>query len=973
MPKEYEITGKVTDPNATGLSVAGLRIEVWALGAAGDTKIADSGDSSVYTDAGGSFVFDATRSIEAHLKASGQPPDIYFQAFQQDEPTQPVAHTRATPLRGARTKDPRLGDVVLVLGSLGTGTAPAPASSARRAARGASAPGARTATTTPPLPANPSARVQPQALAHTGIIEGFVKYSTDGGAITTGLEGVEIAARRLNEIAQPGLLPQITDYTGHFAFTSLARGWFEISLPPMIELADLANAPQALTDLGITRLKLGETDSATFLVALDADDDSFTLPDKVYSPVGPTLSGSILLKTPGAASATRPLPRVQVTLHQLKPPGRFFEEFTNVGGGYAFGDLEDGVEYRLSIDATLDASRVGAGKGSLRLDSPLPPTILVRQGIDVPIGPISYIAVGGDIRGAIFVDKDVNRRRLGVEPGLDGIAVTLVYPDGATEEQTTTQQGGQYSFVSRPAGVYTLRFPSLFTTANEEYSLTTPESVHVEIRTGATATPPDTGYQPEPHEIVGRVVYENGTGIGGLRVELLDASGLTVLDTTVSAKDGSYRFGDVRGAFKLRFPRDPLADDLLSVETQDVQVNSTAFAKDTMYRLPGGRRAGGQGGATNGQEQLTDVISDIAAYMPTSQEVGGPVARSYGTNGAGGDLQQIVDTQLAAVLGGRVKLDATSKPDAASFVENLTRAFPATEVDGTPQYRHVPRMYAVQTELGGAITGAQASLYRRAKVALDDALPLLDGLSPLDPAADSEETAAVRAIVRTEFIELVNEFGREGGPRVQRVDELFRTLGEHIVELGEELGIDPENIVTVDEEQRATNFEVVSDYIDGLLQTWQENRARLGGVGTQALGTQLVRLSRALNSVAEGVLEVYQVMDAVRLGPGERQTVLITFPPASGESPLFVEDLLAWVARFAGEEGPALVRDGGRRGVLAIRPVAERLHTLLEAAARAEVEHVAFSRVRVRRALSELAGQLRLVAQLAARVTGAPS
>src|SRR5262249_41325883 len=163
--------------------------------------------------------------------------------------------------------------------------------------------------------------------------------------------------------------------------------------------------------------------------------------------------------------------------------------------------------------------------------------------------------------------------------------------------------------------------------------------------------------------------------------------------------------------------------------------------------------------------------------------------------------------------------------------------------------------YAVQTELGGAITGAQASFYRRAKVALDDALPLLDGLQPLDPAADDEETAAVRAIVRTEFIELVNEFGREGGPRVQRVDQIFDMLTAHIQDLQERFELKLDKVVTVEEEQNLTNFEVVRDYILGLSQTWEQTKQRFNitGTDTKYLGTQLVRLSRALNSVAESV------------------------------------------------------------------------------------------------------------------------
>ena len=72
--------------------------------------------------------------------------------------------------------------------------------------------------------------------------------------------------------------------------------------------------------------------------------------------------------------------------------------------------------------------------------------------------------------------------------------------------------------------------------------------------------------------------------------------------------------------------------------------------------------------------------------------------------------------------------------------------------------------------------GAQASIYQRAKVALDQSLPLLDGLYSLLPDSDPEDTGAIRAIIRFELSELVSELGVEGGPRVQRVDELFASL-----------------------------------------------------------------------------------------------------------------------------------------------------------------------------------------------------
>jgi hypothetical protein len=150
----------------------------------------------------------------------------------------------------------------------------------------------------------------------------------------------------------------------------------------------------------------------------------------------------------------------------------------------------------------------------------------------------------------------------------------------------------------------------------------------------------------------------------------------------------------------------------------------------------------------------------------------------------------------------------------------------------------------------------------------------------------------------------------------------------------------------------------------------------------KALGTQLVLLSRALSVVAESVDETNLVMDSVFLGPNERQTVLITFPrqvqiegrlvpiltnsPGQPPPPMVVDELMSWVGRFAKEEAPQLIQEGGKRGVEAILPIAERLERLVTGAAQPGAStHIGFSRQRVRRSLIELANQLGQVRRFA--------
>jgi len=126
-------------------------------------------------------------------------------------------------------------------------------------------------------------------------------------------------------------------------------------------------------------------------------------------------------------------------------------------------------------------------------------------------------------------------------------------------------------------------------------------------------------------------------------------------------------------------------------------------------------------------------------------------------------------------------------------------------------------------------------------------------------------------------------------------------------------------------------------------------------------------------------------MDSVFLGAAERQTVRIDFPSkiqingreepilcgvqSGAPPPMFISDLLGWVKRFASEEGPTLVREGGRRGVIVIQPTAKRLQRLLLGAAQAPAQHIGFSRPGVRRSLVELASQLGQVERLSSELS----
>src|SRR5271163_4355852 len=172
--------------------------------------------------------------------------------------------------------------------------------------------------------------------------------------------------------------------------------------------------------------------------------------------------------------------------------------------------------------------------------------------------------------------------------------------------------------------------------------------------------------------------------------------------------------------------------------------------------------------------QVQEAEIDLQAYPVLTEEIPADVISrpiSAGGGGAGtAPIGRIAENAIRDVLSWRTKTD-----DPKSFVLALNQSFQLSDVEGHTEFKWTPRTYTVQTDMG-AITGAQASIYNRAKVALDQSLPLLDGLYALLPVLEQEDLDSVRDMVKSLFTELVNDFGIEGGPRIPRVDQLFRIL-----------------------------------------------------------------------------------------------------------------------------------------------------------------------------------------------------
>jgi hypothetical protein len=378
--------------------------------------------------------------------------------------------------------------------------------------------------------------------------------------------------------------------------------------------------------------------------------------------------------------------------------------------------------------------------------------------------------------------------------------------------------------------------------------------------------------------------------------------------------------------------------------------------------------------------RLRSTVDDIAAYPVLTSDTG-----AFGSNGGGGGygggtgttvgVRRTVDTVVRQVLGRLPKYT-----DARAFTAALGATFEVRQEMGHTVTLWRPRGFTGQTELGGAVSGAQASLYARAQDSLQASLPVLAGLTPLRVDADVQEMDAARSVVEAEFRSVVEELGTPGGPRAPRVDGLFDILLSQIVVgldnqpigggmigyLGSVFGLVQGQVNTIEEEQVFSNFLLLRDYISTLQASWNSFNTTFQ---QRDLGTLLVLLSNALQVVAESVDEVEAAMDSVFVGSAER--TVARFDTGTGRR-MLVSELLSWVSAFAATEAPELVQQGGRRSMGAIESTTDQLIGLVEDLRNATAADpglpVGMRHPRVRHPLEELATYLRQVLELAADV-----
>jgi len=319
-------------------------------------------------------------------------------------------------------------------------------------------------------------------------------------------------------------------------------------------------------------------------------------------------------------------------------------------------------------------------------------------------------------------------------------------------------------------------------------------------------------------------------------------------------------------------------------------------------------------------------VVDVDQAFPAMVDASRPAA-AY----ALGDVTGTVDAALRATLGWRPR-----RGDPKAFLDALGSSFRLRQVEGHTVADFVPRGYAVQSDLG-AVTGGQASLYRRAQIARTEMLRILDGLGSLRMDSDAQDMDAYRLLVRNAIQRLVDEIGAAGGPRVQMVDQYFRsltgqhpptarpaadTIGGQLGGLRDRFGLVDANVNTIEEEGVRTSFWTLVDLVADLQSSWAaQSVAFTGGAGQGFLGTDLILISRLMEAAADQVHEVEAVLDSVLIPVSERRTIMLD-PRTS----LTLDGLLTWLHGFLSEEGRRIAQDSGRDGIVSfVAPTAVEL------------------------------------------------
>jgi hypothetical protein len=365
-----------------------------------------------------------------------------------------------------------------------------------------------------------------------------------------------------------------------------------------------------------------------------------------------------------------------------------------------------------------------------------------------------------------------------------------------------------------------------------------------------------------------------------------------------------------------------------------------------------------EGAISEQLSQIARVLGQSAGNEPTVYDNGSSRA---GATSSANALTLQVERALTQVLG------RSPGRGTDGFISALNSAFP-TGTNG--QVMMAPARSVVSLEspnsegLTGQLSVEQANLYRQASIIGNDALKVLDGITPFVPTADMDVVEALRALIRSQIRSLIDEFGRIDEPRKQRVETFLGTLlvlgqerivGGSLLRLGQALELiaredDNRSIVpvTTEDEAQVAGYELLINYVKTLQDIWQRYAAPTVSE-TKITGHYSERLSRVnvmLPVIADSNASFMAAMDSIGFTGSERRSDAALFTTLEAPPPftcfnvkdsfkpladtetnstdiivtitlpdMTVSDFDEWVDRFTSLEAPSILSTSGQFGL----------------------------------------------------------
>lgn len=407
----------------------------------------------------------------------------------------------------------------------------------------------------------------------------------------TGVSGVSVALLDANGHATG--LTTTTDANGHYSFDHLNVGTYQVQFAPPPDYTFTAtgqgtaatdsNANQTTGRTGPIVLTAGQYDNtidAGLVAPGTHDTTNAALGDYVFADAN--ANGIQDAGESGISGVT-----VKLLDGSGNPTGQ--TTTTDSTGHYAFTNLMAGT-YEVSFTAPSTYNFSPTGQGTPATDSnpgQIAGSVGTTGPITLAIGQVDNTIDAGLYQRAalgdyVFDDKNGNGIQDAGDSGVSGVTVNLLDSNGnPTGQTTTTDSAGHYGFSSLIPGVYEVQFvaptgatfsPTGQGTAATDSNPNTGNGTTgpVTLVSGQTDNTIDAGLilppptpPPGTAQLGDRVWYDcnaNGiqnsgeSGVAHVTVNLLDATGTTVLATTTTDSQGHYGFSSLNaGVYQVQF------------------------------------------------------------------------------------------------------------------------------------------------------------------------------------------------------------------------------------------------------------------------------------------------------------------------------------------------------------------------------------------------------------------------------------